>query len=162
MRLAQDRFLLVTGSQFGVRDSAWIRRHLPEDGSPSIRDVTSAYAVLNLVGPRSRDILQATTDDDLSSAAFPYLAVRPIEVGLATVRAHASDMWRAWLGIAHPSEHTRMCMSGCWRQARPSVWSTPATGPSSRCAWRKASSTGRAEVTPDTNPYEADWALPSC
>ena len=32
MRLAADHFYVVTGSQFGVRDSAWIRRHLPTDG----------------------------------------------------------------------------------------------------------------------------------
>ncbi len=71
-----------------MRDSGWIARHLPRDGSAEIREVTSAYAVINIVGPRARDILQATTDDDLSNAAFPYLTVREIEVGLATgVRA---------------------------------------------------------------------------
>ena len=42
MRLATDRFYVVTGSAFGVRDAGWIRRHLPADGSVSIREVTSA------------------------------------------------------------------------------------------------------------------------
>src|SRR6185295_8774472 len=74
-------------SQFGVRDSSWIRRHLPELGSVTIDDVTSAFTVLNLVGPNARKILQATTDDDISNAAFPYLAVREIEIGLGRARA---------------------------------------------------------------------------
>ncbi len=53
MRLAPDRFYVVTGSAFGIRDSGWIRRHLPDDGSVTIREVTSAFAVINLVGPKS-------------------------------------------------------------------------------------------------------------
>ena len=49
--------------------------------------MTSAWAVINIGGPRSREVLQAVRDDDLSNAAFPYLAVREIEVGPAPVRA---------------------------------------------------------------------------
>ena len=59
MRPATDRFYLVTGSAFGVRDAGWVRKHLPPHGSVSIREVTSALAVLNLVGPRARDVLAA-------------------------------------------------------------------------------------------------------
>ena len=87
MRLAPDRFYVVTGSAFGVRDAGWIRRHLPADGSVAIREVTSAFAVINLVGPKARDVLAAATLDDVTNAAFPHLAIREIEVGLAKVRA---------------------------------------------------------------------------
>ncbi|HEY8128502.1 MAG TPA: FAD-dependent oxidoreductase [Hyphomicrobium sp.] len=87
MRPATDRFYLVTGSAFGVRDAGWVRKHLPPHGSVSIREVTSALAVLNLVGPRARDVLAAVTLDDVSDAAFPYLKVRDIEIGDARVRA---------------------------------------------------------------------------
>ena len=87
MRIAADRFYLVTGSAFGVRDAGWVHRHLPRDGSAIIREVTSAFAVINLVGPKARDVLAAVTLDDVSNAAFPYLTVREIEIGLARVRA---------------------------------------------------------------------------
>ena len=53
----------------------------------AVRDVTSAWAVLNICGPRSREVLQALSDDDLSNDAFPFLAVRDIEVGPVPVRA---------------------------------------------------------------------------
>lgn len=87
LHLGPERFMMISGSAFGVRDSSWVRRNLPANGSVAIRDVTSAWAVLNLCGPRSRDVLQALSDNDLSNAAFPFLAVRDIEVGHVPVRA---------------------------------------------------------------------------
>ncbi len=111
MRLAPDRFYLVTGSAFGVRDAGWVRRHLPNNGSAAIHNVTSAFAVVNLVGPKARHVLSATTLDDVSNAAFPYLAVRDIEIGLARVRAARDRIRRRTrLGAAH-SSLSRPCTS---------------------------------------------------
>ncbi len=84
---AEDRFLLVTGAGFGVRDGGWVRRHLPTDGSVRMQDVTSALAVLNLCGPASRTILQAASDDDLSNEALPFLAARRVGIGQAEALA---------------------------------------------------------------------------
>jgi 4-methylaminobutanoate oxidase (formaldehyde-forming) len=86
-RLAADRFLLVTGTAFGNHDVAWIRRHAAHDGSTRVADVTSSLVCLGLWGPRARDILAATTADDVSDAAFPYLAARQIAVGPVPVTA---------------------------------------------------------------------------
>ncbi len=80
-RLAADRFLIVTGTAFGNHDAGWIRRHLTEDGSVEVRDLTSARACLGLWGPRARDILAGLSRDDLSNEAFPYLTAREISVG---------------------------------------------------------------------------------
>ena len=41
-RLADDRYLLVTGTAVGNHDLAWLRQHLPDDGSVAVRDATSA------------------------------------------------------------------------------------------------------------------------
>jgi 4-methylaminobutanoate oxidase (formaldehyde-forming) len=86
-RLAEDRFRVVTGTAFGGRDLAWIRRHLPDDGSVRARDVTSSYACLCLWGPRARAVLQPLTADDLSHGAFPFLRAREIGVGPVPVLA---------------------------------------------------------------------------
>jgi sarcosine dehydrogenase len=85
-RLAKDRFYMVTGSGFGVRDSDWIKRHIPQDGSVYVVEVTSAFAVLNIVGPRSRDVL-AVSESDVSDTAIPFSSTREIIIGTATVRA---------------------------------------------------------------------------
>src|SRR5438552_664268 len=80
-RLAEERFRMVTGTAFGQHDLAWIRAHLPDDGSVELSDVTSALACLGLWGPRARDILQPLTGSDLANEAFPYLCARPVTVG---------------------------------------------------------------------------------
>jgi len=87
LHLGPDRFVMISGSAFGVRDLSWVRRHLPAGSTIALRDVTSATAVLNIMGPQSRAVLQAISDDDLSNAAVPFLAVRDIEIGNVPVRA---------------------------------------------------------------------------
>jgi sarcosine dehydrogenase len=86
-RLAPQKFLVVTGTAEATRDADWIARHLPEDAHATVTDVTSAWAVLSLMGPHSRELLQKVTRADLSNTAFPFGTVREIGVGYATVLA---------------------------------------------------------------------------
>ena len=86
-RLAHDEYLLVTSSASVVRDLDWIRRHIGPDRHVEAIDVTSAYAVFGVMGPRSRDLLSRLTRADLSAEAFPFGASREIDLGHATVRA---------------------------------------------------------------------------
>jgi len=81
VRLARDRYLYVTGTAFGSHNLAWLRQHLPEDGSAYADDITSARTCYCLWGPRARDILQPLTRSDLSHEAFPYLRAEEIAVG---------------------------------------------------------------------------------
>jgi 4-methylaminobutanoate oxidase (formaldehyde-forming) len=74
---------MVTGTAFGNHDLAWVRAHLPGDGSVVVEDVTSRFACLALWGPRARDILQPLTGSDLSNEAFAYLSAAEINVGPA-------------------------------------------------------------------------------
>ena len=87
MRIAADRFYVVTGSGFGTRDGSWIQSHLPDDGSVAFSDVTSSRAVLNLCGPLARRVLEKVTRDDVSHAGFPYMRAKTIRIGLAPVLA---------------------------------------------------------------------------
>lgn len=84
-RLAEDRFYIVTGAGFGVHDSDWISRHLPADAI--LTEVTSARAVLNIIGPKARDVLARIVEGDLSNAAFPFGHARDVFIGAAPVRA---------------------------------------------------------------------------
>ena len=87
MRTGAERFYVVTGSGFGIHDFHWIRRHLPPDARLMTREVTSAFAVINLAGPRARDVLGAVTADDVSHASLPFARCRVIHVGAAPVLA---------------------------------------------------------------------------
>ena len=86
-RLAEDRFYIVTGTGFATHDADWIRRNLPAGANAQLVDVTSAYAVLSLMGPASRRILETLSRDDLSNAGFPFGHVRHIGVAGAPVIA---------------------------------------------------------------------------
>lgn len=88
MRLAADRFLLITGSAQAVHDADWIRKNIAEGAHVTLTDVTSAYAVLALMGPKSRDILSRLTSADISNEGFPFATIREIDVGYATVYAN--------------------------------------------------------------------------
>ncbi|MGH6924570.1 MAG: GcvT family protein [Propylenella sp.] len=157
MRLAEDHFYVVTGSQFGVRDAAWIRRHLPADGTADIRDVTSAYAVLNIVGPRARDILQAASCDDLSNTAVPYLAVREIEIGLATSVRAARIGYVGELGweLHIPTEYAAHVYEHLAEAGVPHGLIDAGYRAIESLRLEKGYVYWSAEVTPDTNPYEA-------
>ena len=86
-RLSGDAYLIVTGSAQTTRDAHWIRRHIPDGARATLTDVTGAYAVLGVMGPRARDLLGLLTRADLSNAAFPFATSREIWLGRALVRA---------------------------------------------------------------------------
>ncbi len=86
-RVTADRYLLITGTAFGQHDMAWLRNHLPTDGTVLMNDLTSGRACFALWGPRARDILGAVTRDDVSDEGFPYLTARAITVGSVPVYA---------------------------------------------------------------------------
>lgn len=86
-RLADDRYMLVTGSNQPVRDKHWIEQNLLDGEFVTLTDITSSLAVLSVMGPKSRTLLQRLTDADLGNAAFPVFTSREISLGYATVRA---------------------------------------------------------------------------
>jgi sarcosine dehydrogenase len=85
-RLAEDEFYIVTGTGFATHDFDWIARNLG-DARAELVDVTSAYAVLSLMGPRAREILARVSGDDLSNAAAPFGSARRISVAMCPVLA---------------------------------------------------------------------------
>jgi 4-methylaminobutanoate oxidase (formaldehyde-forming) len=85
VRRAENDFYIVTGTGFAAHDFDWISRNLC--GDVHISDVTSGSAVLSLMGPKARNILQSLTSDDLSNAAFPFGTAKSIAVANCPVLA---------------------------------------------------------------------------
>ncbi len=86
-RLAADDFMIVTSGEMEVRDFTWLKRQIPAGAYAILTNVTSAYAVLSIMGPRSRDLLQRLSPDDMTHEGFPFATSREIEIGYARVRA---------------------------------------------------------------------------
>jgi 4-methylaminobutanoate oxidase (formaldehyde-forming) len=86
-RRAEDRFIIYSSAGVHSRDMNWFAKHIRPNQHFTLTDITAAYSVLNVQGPRSRDLLQSVTDADLSNEAFPFLTAREIGIGYAQVLA---------------------------------------------------------------------------
>jgi 4-methylaminobutanoate oxidase (formaldehyde-forming) len=87
-RLDEDRYLIISSATTQPRDRVWVERNLDPDARVNLTDVTSAYAVLSVQGPKSRALLSRLTDSDLSNEAFPFATSREIEIGCARLIAN--------------------------------------------------------------------------
>ena len=86
-RIGAEEYLVVTAGATLRRDLHWLRGHIPDGAHCFAIDVSNAYAVLGVMGPRSRNLLQSLTDADLSNERFPFGTSREIDLGYAFVRA---------------------------------------------------------------------------
>ncbi|WP_419842167.1 GcvT family protein [Candidatus Poriferisodalis sp.] len=78
-RLGAQEFWVVTSAASQTRDWAWLRRHC-RGHQVEIADVTDDWAVLGLMGPRSRALLAQVTDAALDSVQFSFGTARHITV----------------------------------------------------------------------------------
>jgi glycine cleavage system aminomethyltransferase T/glycine/D-amino acid oxidase-like deaminating enzyme len=86
-RLAPDTFFILTGSAQATRDFNWIERHIDTDEYASLVDVTSAYSVISVMGPKAEALLRRLSPHDLSKTGLPPSSTADIDVGHARVRA---------------------------------------------------------------------------
>lgn len=86
-RLSETAYLLVVPGATLQRDLAWLRRHVGE-AFAVITDVTAGEAVLCVMGPLSRELLQKVSPNDFGNAAHPFGTAREIEIGMGLARAH--------------------------------------------------------------------------
>lgn len=86
-RVARDDFYIVTGTGFVTHDFDWIKRQIPDGFDARLSDETSLYAVLALMGPAARHVLERLTRDDVSNEAFPFGRSRRLHVAETPVLA---------------------------------------------------------------------------
>jgi 4-methylaminobutanoate oxidase (formaldehyde-forming) len=86
-RLSETRYMMVTAAATQPQDMNWVKRNVSENARVLVTDVTSGYAVLSVMGPRSRELLEKLSPADFSNEAFPFGTSREIEIGYATALA---------------------------------------------------------------------------
>lgn len=107
-RLSGDEFYFVTGSAFGRHDITFLLQHAPDDGSVTIDDVSSSMGVLNVCGPRSRELVQSLSGGDFGNDAFGYMTAQRIDLGWAPVLAlRATYVGELGWEFHVPSEYMR-------------------------------------------------------
>ena len=86
-RLTETAYLLVVPGATLQRNLAWLRDHVGEDFAV-VTDVTAGEAVLCVMGPKSRELMQAVSPADFSNATHPFGWAKEIEIGMGIARAH--------------------------------------------------------------------------
>lgn len=155
-RLAADRYLIITGTAFGVHDLSWLRLNMPTDGSVKVEDVTSKFACLGLWGPKARTILEKVTKDDVSNTGFPYMTVKNICVGdvpCLTMRVtYVGELgWEFYC----PTEYGTKLWDTLWEAGRPEGLVPAGYKAIDTLRLEKAYRYWSSETTPDYTPFEA-------
>ncbi|TIP23219.1 MAG: FAD-dependent oxidoreductase [Mesorhizobium sp.] len=86
-RLSETAYFLVVPGATLQRDLAWLRKHLADE-FVVITDVTATEAVLCLMGPDSRKLIQKLSPNDFSNETNPFGTFQEIEIGMGLARAH--------------------------------------------------------------------------
>jgi len=155
-RLDEDRFYIVTGSGFGVHDGAWIEAHRHRFGPVDLVETTSARAVINVCGPRARDLLSRVSDDDLSNAAFPFMQCREIRVGYAPALAlRVTYLGELGWELHIPVEYALHAYERLWRAGQDLGVANVGYRAIDSLRMEKRYLYWGADITPDYTPFEA-------
>ena len=120
MRLAHDRFRVVTGGGMGMRDLKIFRDGMPDDGSAQVHDATNQWTTIGLWGPRARDILSSVTSADVTHAGFPFLTTKTVDIdGVRTLASRISYVGELGWEIYVPFEQGLRVWDALWEAGRP-------------------------------------------
>ena len=80
-RVDEERFFVVGTYAAEVFYMRWFERHLPPTGV-TVRPCAMQYVGLSIAGPQARALLSKLVDNDLSTAAFPFMSFARMDVGV--------------------------------------------------------------------------------
>lgn len=156
IRLAADRYYIVTSTAQAVHDFDWIARNMPPESRATLTDVTGAYGVLGLMGPKSRDILRTVTDAAVDNEAFPFGAARRIDIGQTMATAvritYVGELgWELHL----PIEQMPAAYAAMWKAGQPHGLVNSGHYAINSLRLEKGYCAWGADISPDETPLEA-------
>ncbi len=159
-RVSEQEFWVIGGAGTRERDLAWIRRGIADHpGGPAnatVTDITSAYAVLAVMGPNSRAVLSSLSTADLSEEAFPFATHAEIDVGSALVIANRMSYvgelgWELYV----PTEFAVHVFDLVWEAGQDHGMALCGYHTLNSLRFEKGYRHWGHEVTPDDSPIQA-------
>ncbi len=86
-RHGADSYMVMSSISHTRRDYLHLRDAILPDEDVRLRDATSAYGVLGVMGPHSRELLSRVSDIDLSNDAFRFNSFQSFHIGHAKIFA---------------------------------------------------------------------------
>jgi len=155
-RLDDETFFIVTAAGTTIRDLDYIKRRIPKEAVCTITDVTHGYAMLAIMGPKSRDLVSALTDADLSNQAFAYSTAQYIDLAYARVLAirmsYVGELgWELYI----PSFFTIPVFDAIMEEGKKHDLKLVGMQAVNSLRLETGLRHWESDITPDDNPYEA-------
>src|SRR5262249_42254268 len=122
----------------------------------TIRDVTSARAVINLCGPLARRVLEKVAEEDVSNAALPFAHCKQITLGAAPALAvrigYVGELgWELHI----PTEYAAHVYDRLWEAGQAFEIANVGYRAIDTLRMEKAYLYWSSDITPDYTPFEA-------
>jgi 4-methylaminobutanoate oxidase (formaldehyde-forming) len=163
-KVAHDEFYVVTGTGFATHDFDWISRNIPAGANAQLVDVTSAWSVLVVMGPRSRDVLSGCTTAALDNEAFPFGTWHTIGIAGCPVRAlRITYMGELGWELHLPVEYAATVYAALMEAGSPHGLVSAGYRAIESCRLEKGYRAWGSDIGPDHTPIEAGlgWAVKS-
>ncbi len=86
-RIEKDAFYILDSGTGQTKTFHWIKNQIGPDDYAFLTDVTSAFTIVSVMGPNSRELLSKLADADLSNETFPFATSQEIDFAYARLRA---------------------------------------------------------------------------
>jgi 4-methylaminobutanoate oxidase (formaldehyde-forming) len=156
-RLADDAFVVVTGTAFGTHDAAWLAKQARRRGAEvRIADITGQLCCFALWGPQSRAILSTLTPADVSNESLRYLTSCELTVGNVPVRAlRVTFVGELGYELYASSEYGAQLWETLWAAGEPVGLIAAGYHAIESMRLEKGYRVWGSDLTGETDPYEA-------
>jgi glycine cleavage system aminomethyltransferase T len=152
-RLARDLFQVGAN---GNLDLDWFTRHLPDDGSVAVRDITPGTCCIGLWGPLARQVLQPLTDSDFSNDGLKYFRAKRAHIGSVPVTAmRLSYVGELGWELYTTADLGQKLWDTLWAAAQPLGGIAAGRGAFNSLRLEKGYRSFGTDMTYEHDPYEA-------
>ena len=86
-RMSATEYRVITSPATRRKDYYWLKNNIGAGLDCSVVDVSMDRAVLSVMGPNSRELIQSLSEDDWSNSAFPFATAKTARIGSIVVVA---------------------------------------------------------------------------